>query len=132
MLIAYLAYFCNKTGVRMAWSGTLDGKRPGPRSFWRRPGGQQTRVLLVQLKQEGDPLGVALEPLFAIGGIDRSVEFLVRFVPPAAAKSWGRITSRYDIAIPRAACNLAAIAMTAITIGLFVVVPAKMASDIAS
>jgi hypothetical protein len=49
-------------------------------------------------------------------------------IPPSAAKTGGRITSRYDIAIPRTACNLAAIAMTAITIGLFVVVPAKMAA----
>src|SRR5450755_1998482 len=53
----------------------------------------------------------------------------VELIPPAAAKAQGRITSRYDVAFPRAACNLAAIAMTAITIGLFVVAPAKIAAD---
>ena len=36
--------------------------------------------------------------------------------------------NRYEIKIPRAACNIAAVAMTAITIGLLVVLPAKMES----
>ncbi len=36
---------------------------------------------------------------------------------------------RYKITVPRAACNIAAIAMTVITIGLFVVLPAKLAPD---
>ena len=34
--------------------------------------------------------------------------------------------NRYEINIPRAACRIAAIAMTAITIGTLVVLPAKM------
>ena len=36
--------------------------------------------------------------------------------------------NRYEINIPRAACHIAAIAMTAITIGMLVVLPAKMES----
>ncbi len=34
--------------------------------------------------------------------------------------------NRYEIIIPRAACHIAAIAMTAITIGMLVVLPARM------
>jgi len=40
----------------------------------------------------------------------------------------GHIMNRYQIKIPRAACNFAAIAMTAITLGVLVVLPAKMES----
>jgi hypothetical protein len=34
--------------------------------------------------------------------------------------------NRYEITIPRAVCNIAAIAMTAVTIGLLVVLPARL------
>ena len=63
----------------------------------------------------------------------------VELIPPAApnpaapaisaSATRGHIMNRYEIKIPRAACNFAAIAMTAITIGLLVVLPAKMGSD---
>ena len=36
--------------------------------------------------------------------------------------------NRYKPSIPRAACGIAAVAMTAITVGLLVVLPAKMES----
>lgn len=36
--------------------------------------------------------------------------------------------NRYENSIPRAACGIAAAAMTAMTIGLFVVAPAKIGS----
>jgi hypothetical protein len=50
----------------------------------------------------------------------------VELIPPAATGKPGRITSRYEMALPRVACNLAALAMTAVTIGLLVVLPAKI------
>ena len=37
--------------------------------------------------------------------------------------------NRYETSIPRVACGIAAVAMTAITIGVSVVMPAKMDSD---
>lgn len=50
----------------------------------------------------------------------------VEIIPPAATGIRGRIMNHYEINIPRAACRIAAIAMTAITIGTLVVLPAKM------
>jgi len=52
----------------------------------------------------------------------------VELIPPAATGFWGRITNRYEMATPRAACKIAAIAMTAITIGMLVVLPARLES----
>jgi hypothetical protein len=37
--------------------------------------------------------------------------------------------NRYDIAIPRAVCSFAAITMAVITIGLLVILPAKLGPD---
>lgn len=37
--------------------------------------------------------------------------------------------NRYDTVFPRAACSFAAIAMTVITIGLLVILPAKLGPD---
>jgi Protein of unknown function (DUF2917) len=53
----------------------------------------------------------------------------VELMPPAATRIRGRITNRYEMALPKAACNIAAIAMTAITLGLLVVLPATLESD---
>jgi Protein of unknown function (DUF2917) len=60
----------------------------------------------------------------------------IELLPPAAIGpnsgpnvTGGHIMNRYEIRIPRAACHFAAIAMTAITIGLAVVLPAKISSD---
>ena len=54
----------------------------------------------------------------------------VELIPPTATPGTrGHIMNRYEIKIPRAACNIAAIAMTAITIGLLVILPARMGSD---
>lgn len=49
--------------------------------------------------------------------------------PTAAPGTRGHIMNRYEIKTPRAACNIAAIAMTALTIGLLVILPARMGSD---
>jgi Protein of unknown function (DUF2917) len=50
---------------------------------------------------------------------------------PASTGTWSRIIKRYrcESAAPRVASNIAAIAMAAITIGLLVVLPAKIESD---
>ena len=37
--------------------------------------------------------------------------------------------NRYETAIPRIACGIAAVGMTAITIGMFGVMPARMGSE---
>jgi hypothetical protein len=60
--------------------------------------------------------------------VESVAQSTVEIIPPAANGTRGHIMNRYEINIPRAACNLAAIAMAAITIGLLVVVPAKMES----
>jgi hypothetical protein len=52
----------------------------------------------------------------------------VEIIPPTATGTRGHIMNRYEIKIPRAACHFAAIAMTAITIGTLVILPAKMES----
>jgi hypothetical protein len=52
----------------------------------------------------------------------------VEIIPPTATGTRGHIMNLYEINIPRAACHIAAIAMTAITIGTLVVLPAKMES----
>jgi hypothetical protein len=54
----------------------------------------------------------------------------VELLPPTATPgTQGHIMHRYEIKIPRAACNIAAIAMTAITIGLLVILPARTGPD---
>jgi hypothetical protein len=53
----------------------------------------------------------------------------VELIPPTATGTRGNFVNRYESAIPRAACKIAATAMTAITIGLWVVLPAKLESD---
>jgi hypothetical protein len=64
--------------------------------------------------------------LTVVESVSRST---VELIPPSATGTRGHIMNRYEIKIPRAACNIAAIAMTAITIGLLVVLPARMGSD---
>jgi Protein of unknown function (DUF2917) len=73
----------------------------------------------------GDEHTVQNSGLTVVESVTRST---VELVPPAATGWRGRIDNRYEIAIPRAACQIAAIAMTVITFGLLVVLPAKMAS----
>jgi Protein of unknown function (DUF2917) len=73
----------------------------------------------------GDEHTVQSSGLTVVESVTRST---VELVPPAATGWRRRISNRYEIAIPRAACQIAAIAMTVITFGLLVVLPAKMAS----
>ncbi len=56
----------------------------------------------------------------------------VELIPPSAVNRCGRILNRFDIAVPKLASRLAAIAMTLIVIGLLVVLPASMESRGAS
>jgi hypothetical protein len=65
--------------------------------------------------------------LTVIESVARSTVELIP--PPATPGTRGHIMNRYEIKIPRAACNIAAIAMTAITMGLLVILPARMGSD---
>jgi hypothetical protein len=53
----------------------------------------------------------------------------VELIPPPATGIRGHFVKRYDITVPRTACNIAAIAMTVITIGVLVILPAKLAPD---
>jgi hypothetical protein len=53
----------------------------------------------------------------------------VELIPPAATGTRGHIMNRYDMGIPRVVCSFAAIAMTVITIGLLVILPAKLGPD---
>lgn len=48
----------------------------------------------------------------------------VELLPPAAGSTEGRLMNRYKIKIPRIACNIGALAMTALTVTLLVVLPA--------
>jgi hypothetical protein len=78
----------------------------------------------------GDEHTVQSAGLTVVESVARST---VEIIPPAATDpaatgTRGQIMNRYEIKIPRATCNLAALAMTAITIGLLVVLPAKMES----
>ena len=74
----------------------------------------------------GDEHTVQSAGLTVVESVARST---VEIIPPAATGTWGHIMNhRYEINIPRAACRIAAIAMTAITIGMLVVLPAKMES----
>ena len=61
--------------------------------------------------------------LTVIESVDHST---VELIPPTKTGTRGHIMNRYEITIPRAVCNVAAIAMTAVTIGLLVVLPAKL------
>ena len=73
----------------------------------------------------GDEHTVQSAGLTVVESVARST---VEIIPPGASGTWGHIMNRYEINIPRAACRIAAIAMTAITIGTLVVLPAKMES----
>src|SRR5256714_13667515 len=53
----------------------------------------------------------------------------VELIPPASTGTRGHIMNRYDMAIPRAVCSFAAIAMAVITIGLLVILPAELGAD---
>jgi hypothetical protein len=50
----------------------------------------------------------------------------VELFPPVATGIRARLISRYEMGIPKLACNLAAVAMAAITIGVLVVLPAAL------
>jgi DUF2917 family protein len=71
----------------------------------------------------GDEHTVQSAGLTVVESVARST---VEIIPPTATGTRGHIMNRYEINIPRAACRVAAIAMTAITIGLLVVLPATM------
>jgi hypothetical protein len=64
--------------------------------------------------------------LTVIESIGRST---VELIPPTATGTRGHIMNRYDMGIPRAVCSVAAIAMTVITVGLLVILPAKLGPD---
>jgi hypothetical protein len=74
----------------------------------------------------GEEYTVPSPGLTVIESIGRST---VELIPPAATGTRGHIMSRYDTGIPRAVCTFAAIAMTVITVGLLVILPAKLGSD---
>jgi hypothetical protein len=74
----------------------------------------------------GEEYTVPSPGLTVIESIGRST---VELIPPAATGTRGHIMNRYDMAIPRAVCSFAAIAMTVITIGLLVILPAKLGPD---
>jgi hypothetical protein len=48
----------------------------------------------------------------------------VELVPPGAVSTGGHLLNRYEIKKPRIACNIAALAMSALTLALLVVLPA--------
>jgi Protein of unknown function (DUF2917) len=73
----------------------------------------------------GDEHTVQSGGLTVVESVARST---VEIIPPPTTGTRGHIVNRYKIKTPRAACNFAAIAMAAITIGLLVVLPAKMES----
>jgi hypothetical protein len=73
----------------------------------------------------GDEHTVQSAGLTVVESVARST---VEIIPPTATGFRGQIMNRYEINIPRAACRIAAIAMTAITIGTLVVLPAKLES----
>jgi hypothetical protein len=84
----------------------------------------------------GDEHTVQSPGLTVVESVARSTIELIPPAPPdpaataiSASATRGHIMNRYEITIPRAVCNIAAIAMTAITIGLLVVLPAKLGSD---
>jgi hypothetical protein len=74
----------------------------------------------------GEEYTVPSPGLTVIESIGRST---VELIPPAATGTRGHIMNRYDTVFPRAACSFAAIAMTVITIGLLVILPAKLGPD---
>jgi hypothetical protein len=73
----------------------------------------------------GDEHTVQSAGLTVVESVARST---VEIIPPTATGTRGHIMNRYEINIPRAACRIAAIAMTAITSGTLVVLPAKLES----
>jgi len=73
----------------------------------------------------GDEHTVQSAGLTVVESVARST---VELIPPTATGARGHIMNRYEINIPRAACRIAAIAMTAITVGTLVVLPAKLES----
>jgi hypothetical protein len=73
----------------------------------------------------GDEHTVQSAGLTVVESVARST---VELIPPTATGTRGHIMNRYEINIPRAACRIAAIAMTAITVGTLVVLPAKLES----
>ena len=90
----------------LVWATTSSN----PDDFWLRAGDEHT---------------VQNPGLTVVESVARST---VEILPPTATGTRGHIMNRYEIKIPRAACRIAAIAMTAITIGTLVVLPAKLES----
>jgi hypothetical protein len=74
----------------------------------------------------GEEYTVPSPGLTVIESIGRST---VELIPPAATGTRGHIMNRSDMGIPRAVCTFAAVAMTVITVGLLVILPAKLGSD---
>lgn len=76
----------------------------------------------------GDEHTIGEPGLTVIESVARST---VEIIPPCANNARGRAAAeyRFESAVVRAAANLAAVAMTAITLGLLVVLPAKLASS---
>jgi DUF2917 family protein len=104
--------FATVAGVRvrvldgMVWATTS----ASPHDIWLRSGEEHT---------------VTRRGLTVIESVTPST---VELIPPSAVKPRGRILNRYDIGVPKLACQLAAVAMTAIVIALLVVLPASVES----
>ena len=77
----------------------------------------------------GDEHTVQSAGLTVIESVARSRLEIIPPGAPAPNGIRGHIMNRYHIKIPRVTCKLAAVAMTALTVGLLVVLPARMASD---
>jgi hypothetical protein len=90
----------------MVWATTS----PSPHDIWLRSGEEHT---------------VTRRGLTVIESVTPST---VELIPPSAVKTCGRIPNRYDVAVPKLVCQLAAVAMTAIMIALLVVLPASVES----
>ena len=56
--------------------------------------------------------------------IDSVSPSTVELVPPAEDSTGGHLMNRYEMKIPRLACNIVALAMSALTLALLVVLPA--------
>ncbi len=73
----------------------------------------------------GDEHTVREPGLTVIESVARST---VELFPHPPRRLGGPGKGRYDVAIPRALCHLAAVAMSVITLGLLVVLPAKIST----
>lgn len=88
---------------------------------WATTSGSQDDVWL----SAGDEHTVGKPGLTVIESVARST---VEFIPRSASEARDWTGARFESVLARAACKLGAAAMTAITVGLLVVLPAQVAS----